>query len=80
MGQRANGQARVVICDASPRDYTLVDRRLYLPEKWFTPAYAGRRRCGVPPAVTFCTHPEVAGRMVTGLRAGATAGARGHLR
>jgi len=60
----------VVICYASPRGYTPVDRRLYLPETWFTPAYAGRRRrCGVPPDVTFRTRPELAGEMVAGLRA-----------
>jgi len=70
LGKRANGQSGVVVCDASPRGYTLVDRRLYLPAPWFTPAYAGRRaRCGVPSDVTFRTHPELAGEMVAGLRA-----------
>jgi len=70
LGKRANGQSGVVICSASPRGYTLVDRQLYLPEPWFTPAYAARRaRCGVPPDVTFRTHPERAGDMVAGLRA-----------
>ena len=70
LGKRANCQSGVVICYASPRGYTLVDHQLYLPEPWFTPAYAGRRaRCGVPPDVTFRTHPELAGEMVAGLRA-----------
>jgi len=70
LGKRANCQASVVICYASPRGYTPVDRRLSLPETWFTPAYAGRRRrCGVPPDVTFRTRPELAGEMVAGLRA-----------
>jgi len=70
LGKRANCQASVVVCYAGPRGYTLVDRRLYLPEKWLTPVYAGRRaRCGVPPDVTFRTHPELAGDMVAGLRA-----------
>jgi len=70
LGKRANCQSSVVICYASPRGYTLVDRRLYLPEPWFTPAYAGRRvRCGVPADVAFRTHPELAGEMVAGLRA-----------
>ncbi len=68
LGKRANCQSSVVICYASPRGYTLVDRRLYLPEPWFTPASAGRRaRCGVPADVTFRTHPELAGEMVAGL-------------
>jgi len=48
----------------------VVDRQLYLPETWFTPADAGRRRrCGVPTDVTFRTQPELAGGMVAGLRA-----------
>ncbi len=70
LGKRANCQSSVVVCYASPRGYTLVDRRLYLPEPWFTAAYAGRRaRCGVPPDATFRTHAELAGEMVAGLRA-----------
>jgi len=74
LGKRANCQSGVVVCDASPRGYTLVDRRLYRPEPWFTPAYAARRRrCGVPSDATFRTHPELAGGMVAGLRAGAPA-------
>ena len=68
LGKRANCQSSVVICYASPRGYTLVDRRLYLPEAWFTPAYASRRaRCGVPADAVFQTHPELAGAMVAGL-------------
>jgi len=50
-GKRATCPSSVVICSASPRGYTLVDRRLSLPAGWFTPASAGRRaRCGVPAA------------------------------
>jgi len=70
LGKVANCQASVVACYASQHGYTLVDRRLYLPEKWFTPAYADRRaRCGVPPEVTFRTKPQVAGEIVATLRA-----------
>jgi len=70
LGKRANCQSGVVICYASPRGYTLIDRRLYLPEPWFTPIYAARRRrCGVPSDATFRTHPELAGDMIAGLRA-----------
>jgi len=68
-GKVANCQASVVACDASQHGYTLVDRRLYLPEKWFTPAYAERRaRCGVPPEVTFRTKPQLAGEIVAAVR------------
>jgi len=70
LGKRANGPSSVVICYASPRGYTVVDRQLSLPEPWFTPADAGRRRrCGVPADVTYRTQPELAGGMVAGLRA-----------
>ncbi len=69
-GKVANCQASVVACYASAHGYTLVDRRLYLPEKWFTPAYAERRaRCGVPPEVAFRTKPQLAGDIVAAVRA-----------
>jgi len=68
LGKVANCQASVVACYASRHGYTLVDRRLYLPEKWCTPAYAARRaRGGVPPELTFRTKPQVAGEIVATL-------------
>jgi DDE superfamily endonuclease len=44
---------------ASRQGYTLLDRRLYVPQEWVTEAaYAERRhRCGVPSDVTFTTKP-----------------------
>jgi SRSO17 transposase len=55
----------VVACYASERGYTLVDRRLYMPQQWFTPAYADRReRCGVPDNIAFQTQPELAWAML----------------
>lgn len=70
LGKRANCQASVLACYASDRGHTLVDRRLYLPEKWFTPASAARRRrCGVPPEIRFQTQPELAWAMLAGLHA-----------
>src|SRR5215211_4940882 len=54
LGKVANCQASVVACYASQHGFTLVDRRLYMPERWFTPAYAQRRiKCGVPAALSF---------------------------
>ncbi|MCA1598218.1 MAG: IS701 family transposase [Chloroflexi bacterium] len=68
-GKVANCQASVVACYASRHGYTLVDRRLYLPEKWFSPMYAERRaRCGVPPEVAFRTKPQLAGEIVAAVR------------
>ncbi len=69
LGKVANCQASVVACYASARGFALVDRRLYVHEDWFTPAYADRRvRCGVPPGLPFQTRTELAWAMVAGLR------------
>ncbi len=70
LGKVANCQASVVACYASARGYTLVDRRLYVPEGWFTEAYAARRaRCGVPADLAFQTRTELAWALIAGLRA-----------
>ncbi len=69
LGKVANYQAGVVTCYASARGYTLVDRRLYIHEDWFTEDYRARRaRCGVPPDLTFQTRTELAWAMIAGLR------------
>jgi SRSO17 transposase len=67
LGKRANCQAGVFAGYVSPQGYTLLDRRLYLPEEWLTDdAYAERRRqCGLPPATPFKTKPELALEMIT---------------
>lgn len=65
LGKVANCQASVVACYASRHGYTLLDRRLYMPEKWFTQAYQGRReKCGVPANLTFQTQPELAWELI----------------
>lgn len=65
LGKVANCQASVVVCYASSRGYTLVDRRLYMPKKWFSEDYAERRAdCGVPAELAFRTEPELAWDMV----------------
>src|SRR5437867_1923415 len=68
LGKVANCQASVVAWYASSRGYTLVDRRLYLPAKWFTPAYQRRReRCGVPADLPFRTQSELAWELIGAL-------------
>ena len=58
LGKTANCQAGVFLAYASPHGYALLDRRLYLPEDWFTDAFADRRgACGVPKEVPFTTKP-----------------------
>jgi len=65
LGKVANCQASVVACYASQHGYTLVDRQLYMPEKWFTPAYQDRRdRCGVPADLAFQTQPQLAWTLI----------------
>ena len=65
LGKRAQWapdcQAGVFLGYASLKGYTLLHRRLYLPEEWLCEdAYADRRqKCGVPSDVTFKTKPEL---------------------
>ena len=69
LGKVANCQASVLACYASARGYTLVDRRLYLPEPWFTDdERALREECGVPPGLQFQTRPQLALQMIAGLQ------------
>ena len=64
-GKVANCQASVVAAYASKQGYTLVDRRLYLHQSWFTPEYRSRwERCGIPDEVSFHTRPELAADIV----------------
>jgi len=65
LGKVANCQASVVACYASQHGYTLVDRQLYMPKQWFTPAYQDRRdRCGVPADLAFQTQSELAWALI----------------
>ncbi len=66
VGKRANCQAGVFLGYASARGYTLLNRRLYLPEEWVTDAaYAARRAaCGLPAATVFRTKPALGGAMI----------------
>jgi hypothetical protein len=64
LGKTANCQSGVFICYASPQGHTLLDARLYLPQGWFTEAYAERRKeCRVPADLTFQTKPQLAGAL-----------------
>ena len=50
VGKRAHGQAGVYVGDARHMGYTLLDRRLYMPQEWVEDEACAerRRRCGVP--------------------------------
>jgi len=68
LGKVANCQASVLACYASAKGYTLVDRRLYLPDRWFTEDFCPQRAaCGVPADAVFQTRPMLAVAMVSAL-------------
>jgi SRSO17 transposase len=65
LGKVENCQVGVFAAYASRQGYALVDKRLFLPEQWFTAPYATRRTtCAVPEAVSFQTKPQLAAAMV----------------
>jgi SRSO17 transposase len=65
LGKVENCQVGVFAGYASRHGYALVDKRLFLPEVWFTEAYAARRARGqVPPEVTWQSKPQLAAAML----------------
>ncbi len=70
-GKKDNCQAGVYLGYASRTGYTLLDRRLYLPEAWFGDDHRERwRACAIPAEVTFQTKPQLAATLVEGVRHG----------
>ena len=58
LGKVENCQVGVFAASASRRGYALVDKRLFLPEAWFTDAYAARRTaCNLPHELCFQSKP-----------------------
>jgi SRSO17 transposase len=69
LGKVENCQVGVFMAYASPYGYALLDKRLFIPEKWFEEAYAQRRKkCGLPPTVQFRTKPQLAVEMFEGIQ------------
>lgn len=70
LGKVANCQAGVFLGYVSRKGYTLLDRRLYLPEEWVKEdSHAERReKCGVPEDIEFKTKPELGLEMIQALR------------
>src|SRR5499433_2340860 len=68
LGKVENCQVGVFAGYASRRGYALVDKRLFLPEPWFTDAYQARRtKCKLPDEVTWQSKPQLAAAMVQAL-------------
>jgi len=65
LGKVENCQVGVFAGYASRHGYALVDKRLFLPEVWWTDAYAARRtQCNVPDELTFQSKPQLAAAML----------------
>src|SRR5436309_10043328 len=65
LGKEENCQVGVFAAYASRHGYALVDKRLFIPEQWFSEAYKARRaKCQVPAEATFHTKPQLAAAML----------------
>jgi SRSO17 transposase len=65
VGKTATCQAGVFLGYASRRGYTLLDRRLFLPEAWFDADHAARwQACGIPADTHFQTKAELGAELV----------------
>jgi SRSO17 transposase len=65
IGKVENCQVGVFTAYASPHGYALLDKRLFIPEKWFSPEYEHRRdKCKVPEDLEFKTKPQLAVEMM----------------
>ncbi len=73
LGKVDNCQVGVFAAYASRQGYALVDKRLFLPEPWFSDAYANRRaQCDVPKEAVLHTKPQLAAALVQCLYEGGT--------
>lgn len=65
LGKGEHCQVGVFAAYASRPGSAVVDKRLFLPEQWWSADYALRRtKCNVPEAVTLHTKPPLAAAMV----------------
>jgi SRSO17 transposase len=65
LGKVENCQVGVFAAYASRRGYALVDKRLFMPEQWFSEDHKERRAKGnVPEDLTFHTKPQLAAAML----------------
>jgi SRSO17 transposase len=68
IGKVDNCQVGVFAGYVSEYGYALVDKRLFIPEKWFADDYSGRRnKCKLPEDTVFKTKPQLAAEMLTAL-------------
>jgi len=68
IGKVENCQVGVFAGYVSENGYALVDKRLFVPQQWFTDEYRIRRKkCKLPKEITFRTKPQLAAEMLTDL-------------
>jgi SRSO17 transposase len=64
-GKVDNCQVGVFAAYVSESGYSLVDKRLFIPEQWFTDEYSMRReKCNLPEDTVFRTKPQLAAEML----------------
>lgn len=69
-GKVDNCQVGVFAAYVSDIGYSLVDKRLFIPEQWFTDEYHTRReKCNLPEDTVFRTKPQLAAEMLQALHA-----------
>ena len=65
IGKVDNCQVGVFAAYASSQGYCMLDKRLFVPEIWFTDGYEERRnKCRFPADLTFMTKPQLAVQMI----------------
>ncbi len=68
IGKVENCQVGVFAGYVSEHGYALVDKRLFIPEKWFSDDYSDRReKCKLPEDIVFKTKPQLAAESLTEL-------------
>lgn len=67
-GKVENCQVSVFAAYTSQEGYSLVDKRLFIPEKWFGDDFKARRKkCKLPDDTVFKTKPQLAAEMLNNL-------------
>jgi SRSO17 transposase len=68
IGKVENCQVGVFAAYVSESGYSMVDKRIFLPEKWFTDDYRARRKkCRLPGDTVFQTKPQLAVDILNGI-------------
>ena len=65
VGKVENSQVGVFASYVSKHGYALIDKQLFIPEKWFSDEYQVRRKkCDLPKDIVFQTKPQLAAQML----------------